>query len=128
MDFIFYQGTEETAPVCIAMVGVAPAWQGKDRAELTKSDMDKMLEFCIREGKKIGYEDYCLGRTVLRNPFHRRFLHGMPHFYCTSGRGSSRRFSASMPIKRISKGSGLASPDHSIRSSKALQARRRPRP
>lgn len=34
MDLIFYQGTEETAPVCIAIAGSAPGWHGKSRAAL----------------------------------------------------------------------------------------------
>jgi hypothetical protein len=81
MEFVFLPGTEETAPTCIAAAGLAPVWNGKSRSELTRSDMDDMLVFCMKEVRQIGHDDYRFGRPVRVNPFHRRYLHGMPHLY-----------------------------------------------
>lgn len=81
MEYVFISGSEEIAPNCIAAVGSAPEWSGKSRSELTRMDMDSMLAFCMTQGKRIGYEDFRLGRPVRVNPFHRRYLHGMPHLY-----------------------------------------------
>ena len=84
MNYVFILGTEESAPNCIAAAGTAPVWSGKTRSELTRSDLDDMLAFCMKVGQQIGYDDYRLGRPVRINPFHRRFLHGMAHLYFKS--------------------------------------------
>ena len=81
MNYVFILGTEECAPNCIAAGVAAPVWSVKTHSELTRSDLDDMLAFCMKEGQRIGYDDYRLGRPVRINPFHRRFLHGMPHLY-----------------------------------------------
>ena len=84
MNYVFILGTEECAPNCIASSGAAPVWSGKTRSELTRGDLDDMLAFCMTEGQQIGYDDYRFCRPVRINPFHRRFLHGMPHLYFKS--------------------------------------------
>ena len=84
MNYVFILGTEECGPNCIAAGVAAPVWSGKTRSELTRPDLDDMLAFCMKEGQRIGYDDYRLGRPVRINPFHRRFLHGMPHLYFKS--------------------------------------------
>lgn len=84
MNYVFILGTEECAPNCLATAGAVPAWSGKTRSELTRGDLDDMLAFCMKEGQQIGYDDYRFGRPLRINPFHRRFLHGMPHLYFKS--------------------------------------------
>lgn len=83
MEHVFITGTEEAAPVCLGADG-SPSWSGKRLKELSLSEMDRMLSFCMKVGKHLGYEDYRLGRPVRINPFHRRYLHGMPHLYFQS--------------------------------------------
>ena len=84
MNYVFILGTEECAPNCIASAGADLVWSGKTRSELTRGDLDDMLAFCMKEGQQIGYDDYRFGRPLRINPFHRRFLHGMPHLYFKS--------------------------------------------
>lgn len=84
MNYVFFTGSEEAAPNCLAAAGSAPSWNGKTRSELARSDMDDMLLFCMNQGRQIGYDDYRFGRPVRINPFHRRYLHGMPHLYFKS--------------------------------------------
>lgn len=100
METVFLPGTEVSAPTCLTSVAKAPTWNGKRLQQLTKDELDDMLAFCMREGKKIGYDDYRFGRPLRLNPFHRRYLHGMPHLYFRSfyemGRKAAREARATI--------------------------------
>ena len=84
METVFLPGTEMSGPTCLTSVAKAPSWNGKRLQQLSKDELDDMLAFCMREGKNLGYDDYRFGRPLRINPFHRRFLHGMPHLYFKS--------------------------------------------
>lgn len=81
MSYVFLPGSAEAAPTYMALVGKVPIWNGKLRTQISGEDLEDMLGFCMREGRRIGAEDRRLGRPVRINPFHPQFLHGMPHLY-----------------------------------------------
>lgn len=82
MEFVLVAGTENTAPISANGVPPGPTWAGKRLQQLSKDELDDMLAYCMKEGRRLGYEDTMECRPVRINPFHRRYLHGMPwlHF------------------------------------------------
>lgn len=78
MDTGLIAGTETTAPACAAPGQEGPDWAGKRLNQLTKDNLDDMLAYCMRVGRRHGQEDALAHRPVRSNPFHPRYLHGMP--------------------------------------------------
>lgn len=78
MEFVLVVGTAQTAPACANGVPPGPSWAGKRMHELTKNEMDDILNYCMQEGRRRGYADTMDGWPELINPFHEHFLHGMP--------------------------------------------------
>lgn len=76
---IVMDGDAQTAPVYLPLSGVSPAWSGKAASDLNKALVEQITEFATDEAWRMGYEDFRAGREDRPNPFHRVFLHGVPH-------------------------------------------------
>ncbi|WP_126448069.1 hypothetical protein [Sulfuricystis multivorans] len=78
MPAILLSGDPEHAPIYIPDSGLPPAWSGKSIYELTKTDLDAIANFTMNEAYELGKEDFLEDRHETPNPFHRRFLMGVP--------------------------------------------------
>ena len=67
MEFVLVAGTEHTAPISANGVPPGPTWAGKRLQQLSKDELDDMLAYCMKEGRRLGYVDTMECRPV-RSP------------------------------------------------------------
>ena len=77
MGTIAIEGAADFAPVYVPDEKSPPSWAGKSVFELTRQEIDAINTFCVDEAWEMGYDD-AVDNTPRDNPFHRRFLHGVP--------------------------------------------------
>lgn len=93
MNICFLDGAQDFAPIFLPAIGEEPTWSGKSIFELSKAEIEAISMFCMDAAFEMGMEDYVEGRRETKNPFHPRFLNGVPHSiyatYYRRGRGEA---------------------------------------
>lgn len=86
---IVLKGAPDCAPVYLPEEGLPPAWSGKSLYDLSRSDIEAISQFCMDEAFEMGVDEVIDGVPALENPFHPRFMYGVPHatFSTYYGRG-----------------------------------------
>jgi len=80
MGTIVMSGDALAAPIYLPEAGgPAPTWSGKSVYSLSKAEIEAVNVFATDEAWQLGFDTYRDGRPVLENPFHKGFLHGVPH-------------------------------------------------
>lgn len=79
MGTIVLQGDSLIAPVYVPDSGAAPSWSGKSVYSMNKAEIEAVNVFATDEAWQMGYDAFCDGIAELENPFHKGFLHGVPH-------------------------------------------------
>lgn len=78
MATIVLNGGPDNAPVYIPDSGITPSWSGKSIYELSRMELEAIANFTMDVAYEMGKDDFLEDRPETPNPFHRRFLMGVP--------------------------------------------------
>ncbi len=78
MPTIVLSGGPDHAPVYMPDTGNPPSWSGKSIYEMTRMDLEAIASFTMDVAYELGKEDFLEDRPETPNPFHQRFLMGVP--------------------------------------------------
>lgn len=79
MGTIVLNGGPDHAPVYLPDSGISPSWSGKSIFELSRLDLEAITSFSTDDAYEMGKNDFIEDRPLTPNPFHPRFLLGVPH-------------------------------------------------
>jgi hypothetical protein len=79
MATIVLSGGPDHAPVYIPDSGNPPSWSGKSIYEMSRMDLEAIASFSMDVAYELGKDDFLEDRPETPNPFHQRFLMGVPH-------------------------------------------------
>ena len=79
MATIVLNGEPDHAPVYIPDSGNPPSWSGKSIYEMSRMDLEAIASFSMDVAYELGKDDFLEDRPETPNPFHQRFLMGVPH-------------------------------------------------
>ena len=98
MGTFVVMGSPERAPVYLPDGVAPPAWSGQSVYDLTREDIEAISQFCVDEAFEMGVNEAIDGVPALANPFHPRFMFGVPHatFSTYYGRGQCQAGSYSV--------------------------------
>ncbi len=101
---IVMSGGPENAPVVLSDSGKSPSWSGKSIYDLSRQELESIALFTMDEAYELGKEDFIQDRPMTDNPFHPRFMQGVPHdtFHTFYQRGhllAAGSWSASMDFR-----------------------------
>lgn len=78
MATIVLNGGPDHAPVYIPDSGNPPSWSGKSIYEMSRMDLEAIASFSMDVAYELGKDDFLEDRPETPNPFHQRFLMGVP--------------------------------------------------
>lgn len=83
LHIVVLLGTADTAPTFLRASHGAPAWSGKNVADIGHEDAASILDYAKQEAELAGWWDALetgeLADDAGANPFHPAFLGGLPH-------------------------------------------------
>lgn len=79
MATIVLSGGPDHAPIYIPNSGNPPSWSGKSIYEMSRMDLEAIASFSMDVAYELGKDDFLEDRPETPNPFHQRFLMGVPH-------------------------------------------------